>query len=101
MVKVLDFGLVKEVATEVSLSRSNVELIVGSPLYMSPEAIAAPSKVDARADLYALGAVAYFLLTGTPVFSGNGVVEVCAQHLHSVPERPARRASQAIPEDLE
>jgi len=101
VVKVLDFGLVKQVTTDESLTRSNVNLIVGSPLYMSPEAISAPSDVDARTDLYALGAVAYFLLTGTPVFSGNSVVEVCGHHLHSVPERPSRRASQPIPADLE
>ena len=101
MVKVLDFGLVKKVTTDATPTRSNVNLIVGSPLYMSPEAIKTPHDVDARADLYALGAVAYFLLTGTPVFFGKGVVEVCGHHLHSIPERPSRRTAEAIPENLE
>jgi serine/threonine-protein kinase len=101
VVKVLDFGLVKQVANDAAVSQSNVNLMVGTPLYMSPESIAAPDTVDARSDLYALGAVAYFLLTGSPVFSGDSVVEVCGHHLHSRPERPSQRAGRAIPEDLE
>ena len=101
VVKVLDFGLVKEVATEPEASRSNVNVVVGTPLYMSPEAIAAPTKVDPRSDLYALGAVGYFLLSASPVFSGETAVEVCGHHLHTPPERPSLRVEQAIPSDLE
>jgi serine/threonine-protein kinase len=65
--KLFDFGLVKDVASEAALSQSRAQ-VVGTPLYMSPEAIRAPEAVSAQSDLYALGAVAYFLLTGTPVF---------------------------------
>ena len=101
VVKVLDFGLVKELDTSGEAKESNVNLLVGTPLYMSPEAIAAPSKVNAESDLYALGAVAYFLLTGQPVFSAESVVEVCSHHLHTVPEPPSRRVSTPIPADLE
>jgi serine/threonine-protein kinase len=101
VVKVLDFGLVKQIATDVSSSLSTVNTIVGTPLYMSPEGIAAPDRVNAKSDLYALGAVAYFLLTGAPVFSGQTIVEVCSHHLHTVPVPPSRRTEQPIPVDLE
>jgi serine/threonine-protein kinase len=75
--------------------------MVGTPLYMSPEAIAAPDAVDEKSDLYALGAVGYFLLSGTPVFEGDSVVEVCSHHLHTEPEPISSRASRQIPTDLE
>jgi serine/threonine-protein kinase len=98
-VKVLDFGLVKEVAGgEASLSREDT--VAGTPLYMAPEAITGRG-VDARSDLYALGAVAYFLLTGSPVFEGRTVVEVCARHLHAPVEPPSQRAGVALPARLE
>src|SRR5262249_51653920 len=64
VVKVLDFGLVKPPAGDVTQSAANVPM--GTPLYMSPEAIENPAAVDGRSDLYALGATGYFLLTGTP-----------------------------------
>jgi serine/threonine-protein kinase len=99
-VKLFDFGLVKELASDPSLSQS-INRVVGTPLYMSPEAIRAPEAVSARSDLYGLGAVAYFLLTGSPVFGGRNVVEVCSHHLHSAPERPSLVAGRSIGEDLE
>jgi serine/threonine-protein kinase len=101
VVKVLDFGLVKEVENLGDVQESNVNLLIGTPLYMSPEGIAAPGKVTEQSDLYALGAVGYFLLTGTPVFSGDTIVEVCSHHLHTPPEPPSRRVSTPIPGDLE
>jgi eukaryotic-like serine/threonine-protein kinase len=101
VVKVLDFGLVKQVATNPSASETNVDTIVGTPLYLSPEAILARDEVDGRSDLYALGAVGYFLLSGAPVFTGNTAVEVCGHHLHTLPEPPSARAAGPIPRDLE
>jgi serine/threonine-protein kinase len=91
LVKVLDFGLVKEVgiggrngvASEPALTVADA--ITGTPLYIAPETLTDPETVDARADLYALGAVGYRLLTGTHVFDGRSIVEVCSHHLHSVP----------------
>jgi serine/threonine-protein kinase len=91
-VKVLDFGLVKQMRPASSPSESSLNAIIGTPLYLSPEAITAPEKLDARSDLYALGAVGYFLLTGAPMFDGSSVVEVCSRQLH---ERPAPVASRA------
>lgn len=101
--KVLDFGLVKDVnhwsAGKPTLS--SVHAIIGTPLYLAPEAILTPESVDARSDLYALGAVAYFLLAGHPVFRGGSVVEVCAQHLHAEPAPLTGQTRQVIPEALE
>ena len=100
VVKVVDFGLVRDLEpTAARLTQANV--IQGTPLYLSPEAIQAPDAVDARSDLYGLGAVGYFLLTGTHVFSGATAVEVCAHHLHSSPQPPAERLGRPVPLRLE
>lgn len=101
VVKVLDFGLVKELGSGTAVAQSSSNMITGTPLYMPPEAIVTPALVDARSDLYALGAVAYFLLTGRPVFEGETVVEVCSHHLQSVPEAPSHRLGRPLPADLE
>ena len=68
VVKVLDFGLVKALDEEKQAGLTQQNSLTGTPLYMSPEAIQLPNSVDARSDLYAVGAVGYFLLTGQPVF---------------------------------
>jgi serine/threonine-protein kinase len=100
MVKVLDFGLVKELGNKADVSITQSSAITGTPLYMAPEAISTPDRVDARGDLYSLGAVGYALLTGTHVFEGRSVVEICAHHLHSPPLAPRVRAGRELPEDL-
>ena len=99
VVKVLDFGLVKELGTD-SESTTTASL-TGTPLYLSPESITAPDTVDGRSDLYAVGAVAFWLLTGTHVFEGKTVVEVCSHHLHSKPDAPSARLETPVPADLE
>jgi serine/threonine-protein kinase len=98
-VKVLDFGLVRELKNNEDTTQSNVNLVVGTPLYMSPEAILEPDRVDYAADVYGLGALAYFLVTGAPPFHGKTVLEVCAHHLHSSPPPPSTRVP--VPDDLE
>jgi eukaryotic-like serine/threonine-protein kinase len=100
--KVLDFGLVKrmEPSTE-DPARSAVNAITGTPLFLSPEAILTPDKVDGRSDLYGLGCVGYFLLTGTHVFDAATVVEICGHHVHSIPVLPSERLGRRIPSDLE
>ena len=99
--KVVDFVLVKDVERGAQVSLTQGDVIAGTPLYLSPEAITAPDAMDARADLYSLGAVGYFALTGTHVFDGRTAVEVCAKHLHEAPEPPSRRIGRRLPEDLE
>src|SRR5690606_6940881 len=75
LVKLLDFGLVRDArASDPALSSANV--LVGTPLFLSPEAIRAPERVDARADIYGVGAVAYFLMTGRTPFRGRTTIEV-------------------------
>jgi serine/threonine-protein kinase len=97
--KVVDFGLVKDLDQATDLSRE--DRIAGTPLYLAPEAITTPGRVGARSDLYSLGCVGYYLLTGQPVFEGRNVVEVCGHHLHSRPVPPAERLGQPVPEGLQ
>jgi serine/threonine-protein kinase len=99
--KLVDFGLVKDLAGADGVELTSTEAITGTPLYLSPEALNAPEKVDARSDIYALGAVGYFLLTGEHVFTGHTLVEVCGHHLHSEPEPPSQRLGRSVPADLE
>jgi serine/threonine-protein kinase len=99
-VKVLDFGLAKNNADPpTALTGQNV--VLGTPLYISPEALKGTALVDVRSDIYSLGAVAYFMLTAEPVFTGLSAVEVCAKHLHSAPVAPSERLGRALPADLE
>ncbi len=106
VVKVLDFGLVKDLTPRDSSEQESVlathaDAITGTPQYMAPEAIENPQAVDARSDLYALGAVGYFLLTGSHVFEGRTVIEICSQHLLTQPTPPSKRLGRELPADLE
>ncbi len=103
LVKVVDFWLVKDVSGDAAADAtvSTADVITGTPHYMAPETITAPDAVDARTDIYALGAVGYWLLTGTHVFRGKAVMEVLAHHLHSTPESPSARLGVAVDRDLE
>jgi tRNA A-37 threonylcarbamoyl transferase component Bud32 len=98
VVKLLDFGLVKELAVDGDAGLSVAATLVGTPQYMAPESILTPASVDARADIYALGAVAYFLLTGGVVFAGSTIVEVCSQHLTQEPAPMAERGVEVSTE---
>ncbi|HEV8196899.1 MAG TPA: serine/threonine-protein kinase [Gemmatimonadales bacterium] len=101
-VKVLDFGLVKSMAGttgEQSLA-TGTGITPGTPDYMAPEMLMG-NAIDGRADLYALGCVAYNLLTGVPVFEGPGVFALIAKHLNEVPVSPSARADIVLPDGLE
>jgi hypothetical protein len=98
--KLLDFGLVKDLAVGGDARVSVANTLTGTPQYMAPESIADPDTVDGRADLYGLGAVAYFLLAGGEVFRGRSVLEVCSQHLHQEPDAFAARGV-AVSAELE
>jgi hypothetical protein len=99
--KVVDFGLVKELEVSGDVSLTGTSAILGTPLYLSPEAIVSPSSVDAQTDIYALGAVGWFLLAGRPVFDSDNLVAVCSHHLSSSPQRPSARLGRPLPSDLE
>lgn len=99
--KVVDFGLVKLLDGGGDPLRTATNAILGTPLYMSPEAIQSPDAVDVRSDLYALGAVAYYLLTGKHVFDGDSVFEVCRKHLDVQPIPPSERLGSPVPAPLE
>ena len=100
VVKVLDFGLVKHIDTQMNVELTAQDGIVGTPGYMAPEAVHAPDGVDGRSDLYLVGAVGYYMLTGTRVFSGLTALEILAQHISKEPEPPSSR-TPGIPSDLE
>jgi len=98
--KVLDFGLVKTVEGPRDANLTHDGVVSGTPLYLAPEALTGPESVDGRSDLYALGAVGYFMLTGEQVFSGN-TVEICGHHLHTDPTPPSDRLGRELPAELE
>jgi serine/threonine protein kinase len=98
-VKLLDFGLVR--AVDDAKRNKNQEGMAGTPLYMSPESIQTPDLVDARSDLYAVGAVGYFLLTGSAVFQATSLAELCQLHVDAVPLAPSLRAGKQIASELE
>jgi len=99
-VKVLDFGLAKQLETE-DPQLSTAGAVLGTPLYMAPEVIGSAHTLDARADIYALGAVTYFLLTGSPPFRGETPLAVFAQALHQPVEAPSKRLGTAVSRELE
>jgi hypothetical protein len=100
--KVVDFGLVQNLAAndEDTIISAN-DVLTGTPHYMSPEALLTPQASDPRGDLYALGAVAYYLLTGRHVFEGTSFAEIIGHHLHSEPAAPSVRLGRPVPPDLE
>jgi eukaryotic-like serine/threonine-protein kinase len=100
VVKVVDFGLVKNFGGNLVESATS-DAITGTPLYMAPEAITQPDTIDGRSDLYAVGAVAYFLLTGKHVFDAATVIEVCSKHMLEAPVPPSERLGKPLPADLE
>ena len=98
-IKVLDFGLVKALDDEKAGQRSGGAL-TGTPLYMSPEAIQTPGMVDARSDIYAVGAVGYFLLAGRPPFDSRSLVELVDMHVNTPPPTFSE-IGVGVSEDLE
>ncbi len=109
--KILDFGLVKEIgdvehgaggdlgAGDAALSQDGS--LLGTPLYMAPEGMSDPTKVDARTDLFGLGAVGYFLLTGQSPFPGRTALEVFKLERQGPPPPLSKTAPHPVPESLE
>jgi serine/threonine-protein kinase len=101
VVKVLDFGLVKELGAAEDAEVTSVGHVVGTPHYMAPEAVIAAGNVSARSDVYAVGAVAYALVTGQQVFGGKSGAEIIGHHLHTAPVSPSERLGHPIDSFLE
>ncbi len=100
-VKVLDFGLAKQITDEKAVSITKTGVVFGTPKYISPEVVQGAEVVDGRADLYCLGAVAYWALTGRPPFESGSSVELLIDHMKARPMRPSAVSEQPIPEDLD
>ena len=104
-VKVLDFGLVKldspRGADKGAINLSAEDSWSGTPGYMAPEVVLGATDTDHRVDLYALGCVAYWLLTGTMVFEGENPMQVMMKHAQAEPKRPSDRVDLPIPAALE
>jgi serine/threonine-protein kinase len=97
--KLLDFGLVRPPATGQGPHSSQVGMVLGTPLFMSPEQASGRGKLDQRSDIYSLGGVAYYLLTGRPPFQG-GAIEVMLAHARDPVASPSAILAD-IPHDLE
>ncbi|HEY8077419.1 MAG TPA: serine/threonine-protein kinase, partial [Labilithrix sp.] len=98
-VKVVDFGLVKELARDAKVTAPGA--IAGTPAYLAPEAVTHPDDIGPASDLYAVGAVAYWLLTGKLVFEGNSVIAILSAHMSTPPEPPSKRLGRELPAELE
>jgi len=101
-VKILDFGLVKSVTRhELSQTITRSLRLLGTPVYMAPERLRDPADVDARADIYAVGAVAFLLLTGRKIFTTDDELALTSAVLNETPPRVRAVAPQPVPEALD
>jgi serine/threonine-protein kinase len=99
-VKVLDFGLVKSAGRRATAHAGARSVMTGTPAFMAPE-IVLGAAIDQRADVYAIGCVAYYLLTGQPVFEADTAGDLFALHLRAKPTPPSRRSELPIAADLD
>jgi serine/threonine-protein kinase len=99
-VKVLDFGISKQAASGADAGVTKTQAVLGSPRYMSPEQMRSTKDVDARADVWALGAVIHELVSGRPPFDADTMTALCAAILQD-PPRPMRDSRPDIPPQLE
>ncbi|MEN8143886.1 MAG: serine/threonine-protein kinase [Gemmatimonadota bacterium] len=101
-VKVLDFGLAKKIeAADSAPELTQAGALFGTPRYLAPEMIYGREQPDARADIYNLGAVAYWMLTGQPPFTSASPVELLIDHVKTRPRPPAALAEEKIPAELD
>ena len=104
-VKVLDFGLVQtrkpDPANAVTETLITAQQLIGTPAYMAPELILGRPDVDRRADVYAIGCVAFFLLTGTRVFHDGTQMQMLVDHVHAEPVPPSSRLGAALPREID
>jgi hypothetical protein len=100
-VKVLDFGLVHRIAAFDETAITHDQNLSGTPLYIAPERIRQPSNVDPRSDVYSVGTVAFFLLTGDYLFDGESTMDILYKVMNEEPRRPSNVATGDIPTKLD
>jgi len=104
-VKVLDFGLVQvrkaDPAMAATETLATVQALIGTPAYMAPEVILGRDDVDRRADVYAIGCVAFYLLTGTRVFQDGTQMQALIDHVHTAPVAPSDRVPDGLPREVD
>ncbi len=101
-VKVLDYGLVKPVDKPIGQSEISMEGVAhGTPAYMPPEMATGSTDVDGRTDIYAIGCVGYWLLTGTVVFDAKTAMQMAIQHVTESPQAASTRLGSQLPADIE
>jgi serine/threonine-protein kinase len=100
-VKVLDFGLAREVKQAADSGLTKTGVVFGTPRYIAPESVYGSHKSDARSDLYNLGGVAYWLLTGTHLFGGSSSLDLIIDHVKTIPQRPKEVSELPIPDELD
>ena len=99
--KILDFGIVKAPSNPEHSQLTAADTISGTPAYLPPEIILGKESIDGRADLYSLGCVAYWLLTGQMVFDSPKPIEVLMQHVQASPVAPSKRSEVPISKELD
>jgi DNA-binding NtrC family response regulator len=99
--KVLDFGVVARRARERMQPVTTAGDVLGTPAFLAPELATSERSFDGRADIYALGCVAFFLLTGRLPFDGKDALSLLMHHARTVPERPSAFAEEPIPPALD
>lgn len=100
-VKVLDFGLAKDVSGTDAANVTAASSLTGTPLYLAPETIHRSEVADARSDVYAIGAVGYFLITGTTVFRAGTIMDILGAHMNETPQSLTERLGQPVDPTLE
>ncbi len=101
VVKVLDFGLVKDTRSPHTRDLTRALRVLGTPAYMAPERIEQPDSADTRSDLYALGAVGFFLLTGKAPFEGDSDLALAYRVVHTPAPRVSSATAEAVPAELD
>jgi serine/threonine protein kinase len=99
--KVLDFGLAKRIIPEGDQRITGTGIVMGTPQFIAPESVAGLESIDGRADLYSLGAVAFWLLTGSPLFEADSPVDLMVQHVTAEPARVSNVSEFKIPSTLD
>ena len=107
-IKVLDFGLVKTQSNDASSSHGDMSteltmegMTTGTPAFMAPELAVGQDNVDVRSDIYALGCVGYWLLTGELVFQQENPIAMIVDHVNAMPVPPSQRTENNVPEELD